>query len=156
MITITGNVFDSRSKLPGGGYEKIPSAKVFISDPNGYMTPKKIVATTDSEGRFKLTLPSMVLQGVPFPMIDGTHLTASAPAGNTGVKKVTERISSKSVYDLDISKSGFDRSIEEITVKRPKPVAPEVKTKPWKYFLVGGLLLLAITTGVIIYNKTKK
>lgn len=158
MIVLTGKVIDSRIKTSGGN-KVIPSAKVFISDEYGELTPKKIGAISDENGNYTLSLPSTIAAGMPIPLIDGKYITMSAPSLTEGRRKmITVPLEGKNRYDFDIAVLGTSATLDEVSVKAKRIPSKSTKSnsQPWKYFLIGGSLILATVIGFTIYKNIKK
>lgn len=158
MILLSGKVIDSRIKTLDGGNSTVPSAKIFVSNEFGEITPKKIITQTDEKGNYTLSLPSTLVQGLPIPFIDGKYLTVSVPTLVQGTnKKITVPLKGTNSYNFDIASLGKSGSLDEVTVSAKKnPPSPKVKTPSWKYFMIGGSVLIAIVIGTVIYKQIKK
>lgn len=162
MFRLSGQVINSNVKDKSGKYETLPSAEVFVSDEIGVITPKRFGTTTDVNGNFVLELPYTVVSGIPVPLVDGLYLTAKY-----GNKKVTQRLTNKSVYNFDVADSPI-REIQEvlITAKRPLKTGSESeddKRRRLKLYgqiaLVSTLILIpgiALLLGFYIDKNSKK
>lgn len=89
MAKIVGQVIDSNSKAPNG-----QSAKIYISDANGNMTPKELTSVTDAEGKYSLEIPMTSTRlpngaTIPVPQVDGKFITAKVLSGSNANKMVT-------------------------------------------------------------------
>jgi len=158
MIVLNGKVIDSRIKTSGGS-KPIPSAKVFISDEYGEITPKKIGAISDENGNYTLSLPSTIAAGMPIPLIDGKYITMNAPSLTEGRKKtITIPLEGKNRYDFDLAVLGLSATLDEVSIKAKRIPSKSTKSnsEPWKYFLIGGSLILVAVVGFTLYKNIKK
>ena len=144
-MKITGTIYDKGNK---------PElfAKVVVSDYKGNMTPKKIGATTDDEGKFSLDITNK----------DDNYLTATSVLGEKVITPIKDNI-----FDYTIN-MGDERStqLEEVVVtanrkKPPKPTKPNFAIDSSKYkkrltialFVLLGLVLVGGTIYVVRKNK---
>ena len=150
-MKITGTVLDKDNK---------PElfAKVVVSDYKGNMTPKKIGATTDGEGKFSLDVTNK----------DDSYLTATSIIGEKSITTIKDNI-----FDYTI-RMGDEKSqqLEEVvvTADRKKPPKPPKPTEPKKLniqvdsskykkrlkialFVLLGLVLVGGTIYVVRKNK---
>ena len=132
-MKITGVVLDKDNK---------PElfAKVVVSDYKGTMTPKKIGATTDGEGKFSLDVTNK----------DDSYLTATSVLGEKSITTIKNNI-----FDYTI-KMGDERSqqLEEVivTASRKKPTSNvSVDTSKYKK---GIKITLVILTALAIIGST--
>lgn len=90
-----------------------PFAKVFVSNRDGILTPKKIGSVTDENGNFTLDISNR----------DGEYLSASVVGAKT-ITSINEEIDE---YLLDL---GTDKTqaIKEVTITGKKPVVKPVVT----------------------------
>ncbi len=152
-MKIKGKVINRESKPE-------PFAKVFVSNRDGILTPKKIGSVTDENGNFTLDIANR----------DGEYLSASVVGAKT-ITAINEEINE---YLLDL---GTDKTqaIKEVTITGKKPVVKPVVTntptsdinkadigidtsKLKKKIKIGLIILLAIVLiGGTIYvvKKTK-
>lgn len=158
MIALSGKIVDSRKKTLSGGIAPVPSAKVFVSNEFGEITPKKIIAQTDENGNYTLSLPSMFVGNLFVPLIDGQFITMSASTLVQGTnKKITIPLTGNNIYNFDIAILGTAGSLEEVTVSAKKnPPKKENKIPSWKYFMIGGSILITLVIGSIVYKQMKK
>ena len=147
-MKITGTVLDKDNK---------PElfAKVVVSDYKGNMTPKKIGATTDGEGKFSLDVTNK----------DDSYLTATSIVGEKSITTIKDNI-----FDYTI-RMGDEKSqqLEEVVVtadrkKPPKSTEPKklnIQVDSSKYkkrlkialFVLLGLVLVGGTIYVVRKNK---
>lgn len=154
-MKITGQVFDGLKRTMGGGYEPIPSAKVFISNADGQITPRKIGTVSNMTGQFSLdvgvkTVPTP-MGPVPMPDVDGKYITASFG----GLIK-TLPLTATTKYDFDLGiKSGI-QDVQEVTVSvaKPKPVNQTPKKIKALPFIIGGAIAL-VATGIYFLTRKK-
>jgi len=114
-------------------------AKVFVSDIQGKITPKKIGALSDAEGKFSLDITGK----------DGTHLSASNIEGNLAITQIKDNITE---YFLDFAQ-GRTYQTPTVTVygkkieveKKPEDVELQKTKNKWVRGLValGVVLLIA-------------
>lgn len=127
MAIITGTVIGKNSEPQAG-------AKVFVSNYQGKISPKKIGILTDLDGKFSLDITNK----------DDDYLTALTLAGKT-TSKIKPEISN---YTLDIS-LGDERvqQHQEIVIKGTKT---ETKKKNyWWLILLGGAIVVGITNRIV-------
>lgn len=127
-------------------------AKVYVSDSQSIITPKKIGTTTDINGDFQLDISQK----------DGTYLTAKSISGATTITPIIDGVSE---YLLDLSLSKVT-TIPEVkitgkkTVQQPTASKNETKkrsTFDWVLFGVAGLgALLLIVGGIYVISKKNK
>jgi hypothetical protein len=131
-------------------------AKVYVSDSQSLITPKKIGTTTDTNGDFQLDISQK----------DGTYLSAKSISGATTRTPIIEGVSE---YLLDLSLSKVT-TIPEVTITAKKkiqqqqqqqPVSTKNETKKrstfdWVLFSFAGLgALLLIVGGIYVISKKK-
>lgn len=153
-MKLTGKVFDGLKRTMGGGYEPIPSAKVFISNEEGQITPRRIGTTSNSSGEYSLpiTLRSIPtpMGTVPVPDVDGKFITA-----DFGGMKRTLPLTSANVYNFDLGTKQGVQEVQEVTVSASKaPVTtPKQKNKALPWIIAG--IIVAIGTGAYFLIKKK-
>ena len=141
-MKITGVVLDKDNK---------PElfAKVVVSDYKGTMTPKKIGATTDGEGKFSLDVTNK----------DDSYLTATSVLGEKSITTIKNNI-----FDYTI-KMGDEKSqqLEEVvvTASRKKPISNvSVDTSKYKKGIKIALIILTalaiIGSTIYIVKKQRK
>jgi hypothetical protein len=147
-MKITGVVLNKDSKPES-------FAKVFISDYKGIITPKKIGAITDDNGKFNLDLTNK----------DGDYLTAKTSLGEQTTSKIKDNVSEYSLY-LDVDRS---QNLQEVIVTANRPTSntstennkskPNVSVDTSKYkkriFIGLGILATLIVVGGTIYILRK-
>jgi hypothetical protein len=130
-------------------------AKVYVSDSQSLITPKKIGTTTDTNGDFQLDISQK----------DGTYLSAKSISGATTRTPIIDGVSE---YLLDLSLSKVT-TIPEVTITAKKkiqqqqqqPVSTKNETKKrstfdWVLFSFAGLgALLLIVGGIYVISKKK-
>ena len=128
-------------------------AKVYVSDSQSLITPKKIGTTTDTNGDFQLDISQK----------DGTYLSAKSISGATTRTPIIDGVSE---YLLDLSLSKVT-TIPEVTITAKKiqqqqPVSTKNETKKrstfdWVLFGFAGLgALLLIVGGIYVISKKNK
>jgi hypothetical protein len=128
-------------------------AKVYVSDSQSLITPKKIGTTTDTNGDFQLDISQK----------DGTYLSAKSISGATTRTPIIDGVSE---YLLDLSFSKVT-TIPEVTITAKKiqqqqPVSTKNETKKrstfdWVLFGFAGLgALLLIVGGIYVISKKNK
>ena len=141
-MKITGVVLDKDNK---------PElfAKVVVSDYKGTMTPKKIGATTDGEGKFSLDVTNK----------DDSYLTATSIVGEKSITTIKDNI-----FDYTI-RMGDEKSqqLEEVvvTASRKKPISNvSVDTSKYKKGIKIALIILTalaiIGSTIYIVKKQRK
>ena len=141
-MKITGVVLDKDNK---------PElfAKVVVSDYKGNMTPKKIGATTDGEGKFSLDVTNK----------DDSYLTATSIVGEKSITTIKDNI-----FDYTI-RMGDEKSqqLEEVvvTASRKKPISNvSVDTSKYKKGIKIALIILTalaiIGSTIYIVKKQRK
>lgn len=121
-------------------------AKVYISDQNGKITPKKIGTTSNSEGKFVLDIENK----------DGYYISASTGSGNIATTMLSNDVNN---YTLDLT-IGKSTSKGEVVVN-PKPgqlksneTIPTQKKTNW--LLIGLIGLGVLVAGSVTYYFIKK
>jgi hypothetical protein len=127
MPTITGIVIGKKSEPQAG-------VKVFVSNYQGKLSPRKIGVVTDANGKFSLDITNK----------DDDYITASSLEGKT-TSKIKPELSN---YTLDIS-LGDERvqQHQEIIIKGGK--TPDKGKNYWWIILIGGALIIGITSRII-------
>jgi|688.fasta_scaffold1409505_1 hypothetical protein len=147
-MKITGVVLNKDSKPES-------FAKVFVSDYKGSITPKKIGAITDDNGKFNLDLTNK----------DGDYLTAKTSLGEQTTSKIKDNVSEYALY-LDVDRS---QNLQEVVVTANRPTSntstennkpkPNVNVDTSKYkkriFIGLGILATLIVVGGTIYILRK-
>jgi len=121
-IKLKGKVFDGMVRKMGGGYEGLPSPKVYISDSKGNVTKSKIRVLGDVDGNFVLSIPAMKIQlpsvGIPMPpaivpKVDGKYITAEI----VGFPKKTLPLGKTNTYDFNLGIKKGTQDVGEVYVK---------------------------------------
>jgi hypothetical protein len=114
-------------------------AKVFISDYNGALTPKKIGTITNDNGKFELDVTDK----------DNIYLTAKNSIGEQTITKIKDNVFDYGLY-MDEDRS---QNLQEVTIIAKRPIKSN-KWK-WKWILIGigGLLVVGTTIYFIKKNK---
>jgi hypothetical protein len=118
-------------------------AKVYISDQNGKITPKKIGTTTNSEGKFSLDITEK----------DGNYISATAGPGTLATTMLNSDINNYTL-DLTIGKSTTKGEV----VVRPKNNTPTTQPtgKKTNWLLIGLISLGVLVAGSVTYYFIKK
>jgi|688.fasta_scaffold579763_3 hypothetical protein len=153
-MKITGVVLDKDNK---------PElfAKVVVTDYKGIMTPKKIGATTDGEGKFSLDVTNK----------DDNYLTATSVLGEKSTTTIKDNISDYTIRMGDEKSQQLEEVVVTANRKNPpKPPKPPKSTEPKKpnfqvdsskykkrlkiaLFVLLGLVLVGGTIYVVRKNK---
>jgi hypothetical protein len=120
-------------------------AKVYISNYQGKITPKRIGAVTNAEGKFVLDIEGK----------DDNYLSASTGAGNITTTMLNNDVNNYTL-DLSISKS---TSKGEVVVK-PKESKPKENKEPvvkkTNWLLIGLIGLGVLVAGSVTYYLVKR
>ena len=147
-MKITGVVYNKNKKPES-------FSKVFVSDFKGSITPKKIGAITDGNGKFDLDLTNK----------DGDYLTAKTSLGEQTTSSIKDNVSEYALY-LDVDRS---QNLQEVVVTANRPTSntstennkpkPNVNVDTSKYkkriFIGLGILATLIVVGGTIYILRK-
>jgi hypothetical protein len=125
-------------------------AKVYISNYQGKITPKRIGTVTNAEGKFVLDIEGK----------DDNYLSASTGAGNITTTMLNNDVNNYTL-DLSISKS---TSKGEVVVKpkesKPKESKPEENKQPvvkkTNWLLIGLIGLGVLVAGSVTYYLVKR
>lgn len=148
-MKITGIVLNKYSKPES-------FSKVFVSDYKGSITPNKIGAITDVNGKFDLDLTNK----------DGDYLTAKTSIGEQTITKIKDNVTEYALY-LDVGRS---QNLQEVVVtanrpnsntstenNKPKPNVNVDTSKYKKRIFIGlGILGTLIVIGGAIYILKKQ
>lgn len=133
MATITGIVL-GKNKEPQIG------AKVFVSDYQGKLSPKKIGVVTDSDGKFSLDVTNK----------DDDYVTASTVEGKT-TSKIKPDVNN---YTLDISLGeGRVQQHQEIVITGHKKPEEKKKHNYWWLILLGSAVIVGVAVKIAKRGK---
>lgn len=115
-IVITGRVIDNVTR------DSVPSPKVQITDKDGNLTRGKHQVMGDSDGNFKIEIPSIIKRG--------KYLTASYG----GEKNTIPLVHNKNDYRIDIGmKSKEEKEVTVTQAKSPKIAECERAGGAWDF-----------------------
>lgn len=150
-------------KVVNGKNEPQPFVKVFISDKDNKITPKKYGAVTDENGNYSIEVPekTTVTGGKTFD-VDGLFITITEAGFPLGKRKL---IDGETVYDFDTSIQMYGTPLDEIIItgkrKVKEPIKQAIKAPIKKSYWwiipvsIGGLLIAGGIYYAVKRNKKK-
>ncbi len=157
---ISGQVIDVESGEP------LSFSKVFLSDRKGNMTADRIAVMADAQGRYKLTVPLVMIpraSGVPLIRPKASHVSAYF----VGYTPMSLPLVNKKVYNFDL-KGGTELETVVVTADRVRPpkkplkvllpgerYQQEKKSNAALWWIVGGVAVVGLAVGLAVYSNKK-